>query len=169
MNGSQLGKALGISGSMVSRLAKRGMPTDSVDKAMRWRARHLEFARVKGVRPDTVNEAVPATSTPSAAMRHVDDLMRLAQQLLASGVADAVVVELRAALRAVPSDYRQFVLVDLDVMNLLCAEVIATFERESTGAPEEKAPMNEDEEDEMCVFWYQVAAGEIVANTTAVE
>lgn len=45
-----LAEQLGISGSMVSRLAKRGMPTDSLERAQRWRKRHLEPGRVKGQR-----------------------------------------------------------------------------------------------------------------------
>ncbi len=52
----ELAQALGISGSMVSRLAKRGMPTDSVARAERWRRRHLEPGRVKGQRLDTIKD-----------------------------------------------------------------------------------------------------------------
>lgn len=37
---------------MVSRLAKRGMPVDCVDRAKRWRRRHIETGRMKGVRFD---------------------------------------------------------------------------------------------------------------------
>ncbi|OJU91023.1 MAG: hypothetical protein BGO13_00210 [Burkholderiales bacterium 66-5] len=52
----ELAQALGISGSMVSRLAKRGMPTDSVARAERWRRRHLEPGRMKGQRLDTIKD-----------------------------------------------------------------------------------------------------------------
>lgn len=45
-----LATALGISAAMVSKLAKRGMPTDTLERAERWRRRHLEPGRVKGVR-----------------------------------------------------------------------------------------------------------------------
>jgi hypothetical protein len=48
-----LAVALGISGAMVSKLAKRGMPTDTLERATRWRKRHLEPGRVKGVRMGT--------------------------------------------------------------------------------------------------------------------
>jgi hypothetical protein len=45
-----LAKALNISPSMCSRLVKRGMPSDSLERALRWRKRHLELARTKGAR-----------------------------------------------------------------------------------------------------------------------
>ncbi len=38
---------------MVSKLAKRGMPTDSLERALRWRRRNLEPGRVKGQRAGT--------------------------------------------------------------------------------------------------------------------
>ena len=52
MTKTELAKQLGISASMVSRLARRGMPTDSLERAQRWRRRHLEPGRMKGVRFD---------------------------------------------------------------------------------------------------------------------
>lgn len=58
MTKSELAKMLGVSPSMVSRLAKRGMPVDSLERALRWRKRHLEPGRMKGQRYDP-NEAPP--------------------------------------------------------------------------------------------------------------
>ena len=52
MTQKELAQALGISAGMVSRLAKRGMPTDDLERAKRWRKRHLEPGRVKGVKRD---------------------------------------------------------------------------------------------------------------------
>lgn len=52
MKKADLAQALGISASMVSRLSKRGMPTDCVERAQRWRKRHIETGRMKGVRYD---------------------------------------------------------------------------------------------------------------------
>lgn len=49
----ELAAALGISAAMVSKLAKRGMPTDSFERALRWRRRNLEPGRVKGQRAGT--------------------------------------------------------------------------------------------------------------------
>lgn len=59
MQQKHLARALGISPAMVSKLAKRGMPTDSLDSAQRWRRRHLEPARMKGSRVESVNAQVP--------------------------------------------------------------------------------------------------------------
>ena len=47
-----LAQALGVTPGMVSKLKRKGMPTDDVEKAKRWRKRHLEPGRVKGVRYD---------------------------------------------------------------------------------------------------------------------
>ncbi len=44
---SQLGSAFGISKQAVAALAKRGMPTDSVESARVWRAVNLDVSRVK--------------------------------------------------------------------------------------------------------------------------
>ena len=52
MQQKELATLLNISPAMVSRLAKRGMPTDTLERAERWRRRHLEPGRVKGARID---------------------------------------------------------------------------------------------------------------------
>lgn len=61
MKQKDLAKLLGISPAMVSRLAKRSMPTDSLERAERWRRRHLEPARVKGARFDPMQAITPIT------------------------------------------------------------------------------------------------------------
>lgn len=61
-----LAQALNISPAMVSRLAKRGMPTDTPERAERWRKRHLEPGRVKGMRAGTTR-ATPAPSPARSA------------------------------------------------------------------------------------------------------
>lgn len=48
----ELAALLDISPAMVSRLAKQGMPVDTVERAKRWRKRHLEPSRIKGSRFD---------------------------------------------------------------------------------------------------------------------
>jgi hypothetical protein len=72
MKDKELAVALGISGAMVSKHKAKGMPTDSVESALRWRAAYLQPARVKGVRADTATAsnagtATAATETPSGA------------------------------------------------------------------------------------------------------
>lgn len=46
----ELADQLGISSAAVSQLKAKGMPVDSVERAQRWRNRHLQRGRLKGVR-----------------------------------------------------------------------------------------------------------------------
>jgi len=64
MTRTELAAALGISVSMVSRLVKRGMPDDSIDRAQRWRKKHLQIGRVKGIKHGTDNTAPGAPVEP---------------------------------------------------------------------------------------------------------
>lgn len=64
MNQKELAEALSISPAMVSKLAKRGMPTDSLERAQRWRGRHLEPGRVKANRIGAAT--APSMATPPA-------------------------------------------------------------------------------------------------------
>ncbi len=101
-----LAQLLGVSESMVSRHAKQGMPTDSAERAKRWRKRHLEPGRVKGSRYDG-----KAKATPRAKPGTVPDLEKcvelLSEALQAGPVShDAtVLVNTRTALRTMP-DWR---------------------------------------------------------------
>lgn len=52
MQQKELAKLLDISPAMVCRLAKKGMPTDTLERAQRWRKRHIEPGRMKGIRHD---------------------------------------------------------------------------------------------------------------------
>lgn len=82
----ELALELGISASMVSRLSKRGMPTDSVERAKRWRRRHLELGRMKENRFDP-NAKVVAPIVRSPAPGGVIEVHRV------SGVDPAVHLE----------------------------------------------------------------------------
>lgn len=62
----ELARLLGVSESIVSRHAKQGMPTDSLERAQRWRKRHLEPGRVKGVRFDPKREPIAKTQPANA-------------------------------------------------------------------------------------------------------
>lgn len=62
MTGKELAEGLGISQGMVSRLLKRGMPSDTIQRAKRWRNRHMERPRLKGIRVDT--RPVPMPKQP---------------------------------------------------------------------------------------------------------
>lgn len=110
-----LATALGLSASMVSRLAAAGMPVDSIAAARRWRETHLSTARRKEYRAPSM----PRTQAPSAhgveaaaqaayqALDYVQAMGRAAGRLLAEhGTVVAIEPELRQALRQVPAEYR---------------------------------------------------------------
>ena len=59
MQQKELANLLGVSPAMVSRHAKRGMPTDTLERAQRWRKRHLEPGRVKGARYTPNHDPAP--------------------------------------------------------------------------------------------------------------
>ena len=122
MTKKELAALLGISGAMVSRLAKRGMPVDDVERAKRWRRRHLEPGRVKGARYDPSSVATPpTTAVPAPGAVHVGEDTRTARALFAElleitatdthaavtnapdGSPLAMVEHLRHLLRAVPA------------------------------------------------------------------
>ena len=181
-----LAKALGISGAMVSRLAKRGMPTDTVERAMRWRSRHLEPARTKawrmGAPRDEAAAAAPvALPTPAAALRQVYYLATLAAELLPVGQFAVIEPRLRAALRALPPHCRGELMIacpddgdapgadactaaaaspaiPLAVLDALTADVLAIV-REESGPEERAAELSDAEAEWMAEFWFDVAAG----------
>lgn len=62
----ELAKLLDISPAMVTKLEKRGMPTDTLERAQRWRKRHLEPGRIKGVRFDPSRPAMPTAEAGQA-------------------------------------------------------------------------------------------------------
>ena len=59
MQQKELANLLGVSPAIVSRHAKRGMPTDTLERAQRWRKRHLEPGRVKGNRYTPNHDPAP--------------------------------------------------------------------------------------------------------------
>lgn len=90
MQQKELAKLLDISPSMVSRHAKQGMPTDTLDRAKKWRKRHLEPGRIKGIRfdPKCDQEAEAVSPVPSAPAAKpetsVDDFEAVALELNAT-------------------------------------------------------------------------------------
>lgn len=60
MTQKELAEALGISQAAVSKLVRRGMPSDTVERASRWRRRHLQTGRMKGVRRDAKPSTQPS-------------------------------------------------------------------------------------------------------------
>lgn len=71
---AELAEALGVSRATVSKDEKRGMPVDDVTRARRWRKKHLQTGRMKGVRRDTVStDPEKSRPAPAAQERSEDD------------------------------------------------------------------------------------------------
>lgn len=102
MTMKELAELLGVSISMVSRLAKRGMPTDSLERAQRWRKRHLEPGRVKGSRYDPTRKAEPAAPGPGPTQAASRD--RSAPAAVPVEAAERLVMDTAAVLAANDQD-----------------------------------------------------------------
>lgn len=111
MKKKDLAQALGISASMVSRLSRRGMPTDCVERAKRWRKRHIEPGRIKGVRFDAsaqaqsqaqlqaaVHEAVKAAQLQAGP--HLRECLGLFEEAIATLQQSSMPVDLETALES---------------------------------------------------------------------
>jgi hypothetical protein len=100
----ELAALLGVSESMVSRHAKKGMPTDSLERAKRWRKRHLEPGRVKGSRYDSkANQPAPTVK-----VLDLDECIGHLNNALQAGLVphdSPVLLHTRLALRTMP-DWR---------------------------------------------------------------
>lgn len=119
MKQKELAALLGISGAMVSKLAARGMPTDTLERAMRWRKRHLEPGRVKGSKFDpTKAPSNPESVVSSVANRDqiapvesrkqvralAQEVARLLNSSADGGAVRASLAALREVLRELPAD-----------------------------------------------------------------
>ena len=115
MQQKELAALLGVSPAMVSRHAKKGMPTDTLERAEKWRRRHLEPGRVKGTRyePGSTRKPAPAQPSgpprvvPSVSIADVEAVSDLADGALARSnqeAADARIIQLRGLLRQLPDD-----------------------------------------------------------------
>lgn len=162
----ELAQALGISAAMVSKLAKRGMPTDTVERAQRWRKRHLEPGRLKGQRLGTT--APPETRATSHRAtdpaQTVELLMRAAGTVLEAGAdLSPLLPDLRAAMRAVPpSPARDAIPVHPGVMELLLGRDFLAEHRTWQQENPSDAPMTDEEAIESGRFLYSLAAGEFL-------
>lgn len=122
MNRKELAALLGVTPGMVTRYAQRGMPTDSVERAQRWRKRHLEPSRRKENRFDPTAPAVrpppPAPPQPDASMQELHHWQRTAAQAV-QALADVLVwltpqddthaptvTNLRACLHTAPAGFQ---------------------------------------------------------------
>lgn len=100
MTQKELAALLGISGAAVSKLVKRGMPTDSLERAKRWRKRHLEPGRIKGGKFDPNAPHLVAAATAEA--ERLASLVLLSLDGMGSASdGERILAPLRTALRAV--------------------------------------------------------------------
>jgi len=177
-NRTHLAQLLNISKGMVSRLAARGMPVDTLEAATSWRKANLDQARRKDVRFDPYRQ-VQTRSTPladephvlGAVVAHAEKLLDLAAAALGAGLnIGSLVPGLRAALAAVPpSGRRDGIGLPLAVAAVLCADVVAVLPRREDnplnddGTPVycTRSEMSDEDAQYMGRFWYQVCAGEI--------
>jgi hypothetical protein len=158
-----LALALGISGAMVSKLAKRGMPTHDADAARRWRRRHLNPAQTKGNRFDAAQAPVAAAASGddgAEALAYAQRMVDRAAELLPLGKLAAVVGDLRLAMHRVPLHQREALLLPMELWDGLVGDILRLVpaEERQPGASE----MSDDEADEAGAFWFSVAAGEFV-------
>lgn len=173
MSRKELAAALELSPSSITALAKRGMPTNSIEAAMDWRAQHLNPCMVKGVRPDV--RAVPAAMQcgpdvapaavdyADAALRDLAELVTVAEAALKVGRFNVIEPAMRAALRSVPATHRAHAVLPLPLWDALVqpvAELIEAIDDEAPSAAD-AGGMTDAEADEMGGFWYAVAAGEL--------
>ena len=61
---------LGVSAAMVTKLSKRGMPTDSVEHAQQWREKNLEPSRLKSNKGGDATPARPSLSGDPVEVRN---------------------------------------------------------------------------------------------------
>ena len=182
MQQNELAKLLDISTAMVSRLAKRGMPTDTVERAERWRKRHLEPGRIKGSRfdpkqpskakaptpatPDTAAASLPGEllAEVEAAGAELDNALNEGDQAWAEVMTDQV----RDLLRQLPDDANPAL--SVRVWDALTCEMRALFPPKegnpvcADGSPIYSDSMTAEESEEMGRFWRDVAVGRWIVN-----
>lgn len=158
-----LAEGLGVSAAMVSKLAARGMPTDSLGAARAWRDRNLEQARRKEFRaklPQRKPAAAGGMDPGEAALQHAEAIGRVAARMLAAGSFGEIRVELQAAMAAVPQPIRHRLQLDEPLWSELVREVHDELEAEK---PAGGASVSLSDSDVVFMgdFWYSVAIGEV--------
>jgi len=115
MQQKELATLLGVSPAIVSRHVKRGMPTDTLERAKKWRRRHLEPGRVKGTRftPNPTSAQAKLTCLPGVvpciSVANMEELGDLINGALVRGNQDTTttrISQLRGLLRQVQDDVK---------------------------------------------------------------
>lgn len=163
----ELAAELGISAAMVTKLAQRGMPTDSLTAAQEWRRRNLDPGKVKpGTSPSRSPASRPSPTTMDAteAVASAQWCMDTAAARLAEGGGIGVMVPaLRRSLSAVPESHRHLVGWSMPVAVELTRHAYDVLDM-TMPIDQEQASMTASEAEEMGAFWYQVAAGELLSD-----
>ncbi len=159
-----IARAIGCAKSRITALKAQGMPVHSIEAAIAWRRTHLNPARTK--------PPPPAPPPPSAALLTAQDLMEAAGLVLAAGGSiDPLIPGLRRALRAVPPHERDHVGMQLEVMRVLLAPLLALIDSEKAASPDTTEPPPEEDDEAGQQFagsWlYAVACGEVKVNLPA--
>lgn len=160
-----IGRALGLSPASMTKYKRMGMPVDGVEAAHAWRLQNIKMtAHSMGAKFHALRKAVPIGATDPVA--RASELMdRAATDFEAGHSIDDMIPQLRLALRAVPTDRRDEVLLHMEVMDVLTAEVHQAIQQEqaldTANSPTAEQSMSDEEANYMGDFWYRVAAGEV--------
>lgn len=73
MTVTELAKQLGISRQMCNRLKNRGMPTDTLESAIKWRRQNLDVTQTKSWRIDGNSGSKPVSNKTSATVYSSDE------------------------------------------------------------------------------------------------
>lgn len=170
-NRTHLAELLGIAKSSVTEQAARGMPTDSLEAAQAWRRRNIDPARMKGNRLDAYYQSPRRASPPPLDwFALAANSLELAALALEAGQSiEALIPNLRAALRNVPEHERAALPLPVAVMDVLVRPVLEALPpREGNPLNDDGTPvyvegdtMSEADAQELGAFWFAVAAGEI--------
>lgn len=151
MKQSDLGAALGLSQSAVSRYLRRGMP-DDLEGARRWRMQHLSVAKRKRGTAAPLSQA-GVVATPPDPVATVEAWHLLLHHEREPDLRAAIVPRLQAAMRAVPPARRWEVMLFMGVWALLLAG--HTY-KSALGADGEEYIVEDKDRP-----WYAIAAGEV--------
>ena len=139
------------------------MPTDSLEHAAAWYTRNVDQVRSIGNR---LSRGAPMPPAPrrdgSAALARAAALAAAAHHMLEAGAFEQIEDELRAALRAVPSEARAALKLPLDVFRELTRGVFDSIEAHKEPGDFVEGSMSPEDAEWLGAFWYQVAAGEMV-------
>jgi hypothetical protein len=158
-----LATQLGISASLVSRRARRGMPTHNADLARAWSDANLVPTLRKEIRQPTYHQAPAATYTDALAL--VTALSELAAHDFPRH-ADA----LRAAMRNIPHSHRARVLISEEVWDLLtnaAFKALSPEKFEAAGAstePDDDTEESTEDAEYVGRFLYGLACGELLVD-----